>query len=74
MEKVELVKLLRGRVTKINTDLKFGFVYVPGLEPVFFGPTSEYNGASFEDLKCGDIVEIYVTDTIRGLFAKEVVI
>jgi cold shock CspA family protein len=59
-----------GRVTKINTELGYGFINVPKVGDVFFSAKTAFDGTAFESLKVNDLVRLSVTETERGLFAQ----
>jgi cold shock CspA family protein len=60
----------RGRISKLNPELGYGFVQCPMGEEVFFSPDTVLQGVVLEDLKVNDRVEVEVTETDRGAFAK----
>jgi cold shock CspA family protein len=59
-----------GKITKINNDLGYGFVSIPGKGEVFFSQDTQFLATSFEQLKINDTVQLLITETERGLFAK----
>lgn len=63
---------ISGTITKINTELNYGFIKVPKLGDVFFSEDSFFNGLAFDGLKVDQKVQLEVTETERGLFAKTV--
>lgn len=61
-----------GRIIKLNNELNYGFIKVPKLGDVFFSEDSSFDGLTFTGLKIDQKVQIEVTETERGLFAKSV--
>lgn len=64
--------LISGTITKINNDLRYGFIKCPKIGDVFFSSDTNFTGTSFENLKVDQKVQLEVTETERGLFAKMV--
>lgn len=58
-----------ARVTKINHELRYGFVKV-GSQEALFSDKTIYANTSFDKLKVGDIATVDVESTPRGFFAK----
>jgi len=59
-----------GVITKINEELRYGFVKVKEGEDVFFSDKTDYLEIGFERLKINDKVRVSVESTDRGPFAK----
>ena len=59
-----------GKITKINSELGYGFIQVPKLGDVFFSTETRFGDASFANLKIDQAVRISVTKTERGQFAS----
>ncbi len=59
-----------GRVTKINTELGYGFINVPKVGDVFFSAKTAFDGTAFETLQVNDLVQVLITETERGPFAQ----
>lgn len=65
---------MKGKVSKINTELGYGFVAVKGLEEVFFSEETLFINARLEDFKVGQCATITIVETPRGLFASDFLI
>jgi len=61
---------IRGKVSKINAELGYGFVICPKDGEVFFSTETTFSGASFDNLRVNDQVQIEIVNTERGLFAQ----
>ena len=70
--------IVKGKITiLINDDLKFGekmqygFIRVKGIEDdVFFNTLTSFEDVTFEELKIGDKVHVYVKQTDKGPLAE----
>ena len=70
--------LVSGKITILVDDkpesgnkIQYGFVKVKGMEEdVFFNTLSYFQNTSFENLKIGDRVRVFVKQTDRGPFAE----
>ena len=70
--------MVSGKITILVDDkpesgnrIQYGFVKVKGMqEDVFFNTLSSFQNTSFEDLKIGDRVCVFVKQTDRGPFAE----
>lgn len=71
-EKVLEVKgTAKGAVRRIMPDIGFGAVWdKKNKQDVYFSTVTQFTNTSYEDLNEGDIVEVLVVRTARGLFAK----
>ena len=71
-EKVLEVKgMAKGSIRRIMSDIGFGAVWdEKNKQDIFFSTMTEFSNISYEELNEGDIVEILVVKTARGLFAK----
>lgn len=63
-------KYITGSISKINTDLRYGFVEVPKMGKVFFSKNTVYANTTFTKLEIGMKVKISAKETERGLFAE----
>lgn len=61
---------VRGKVSKINAELGYGFVACPKNGEVFFSTETGFSGTSFEHLRLGDSVQVEIVETDRGQFAR----
>jgi cold shock CspA family protein len=62
---------ISGTITKLNDELKYGFIKVPKLGDVFFSEESKFTeGLIFDGLKVGQKLQIEMIKTERGMFAK----
>lgn len=61
---------VKGKISKIHSDLNFGMVSVPKHGKVFFSSETMFGSFSFNDFKTDDDVELEFIETERGLFAK----
>ncbi len=72
--------IVKGKITiLVDDDLEFGekmqygFIQVKGLEDdVFFNALTSFQNTSFEDLKIGDKVHVFVQKTKQGPLAESV--
>ena len=71
-EKVLEVKgTARGAIRRIMPDIGFGAIWdKKNKQDVYFSTVTEFTNTSYEKLNEGDIVEVLVVRTARGLFAK----
>ena len=71
-EKILEVKgTAKGTIRRIMPDIGFGaIVDKKNKQDVFFSTVTEFINTSYEELNEGDIVEVLVVRTSRGLFAK----
>jgi cold shock CspA family protein len=58
-----------GMITKINTELLYGFIAVKGSDDVFFSTETKFNNTTLLSLRVGDKVNFESQQTERGLFA-----
>lgn len=65
---------LKGKISKINSELGYGFVTVKGLGEIFFSEDTSFKNAEFKDLKIGQLVTIIATETPRGMFASSFIL
>ena len=72
-EKILEVKgMAKGAIRRIMPDIGFGaIVDKKNKQDVFFSTVTEFINTSYEELNEGDIVEVLVVRTSRGLFAKK---
>ena len=61
---------LIGKISKINTEYKYGFITTKDRKEVFFSLTTDFVQTSFDALSVNDAVNIVVEETNRGLFAR----
>ena len=71
-EKILEVKgTVKGAIRRVMPDIGFGAIWdKKNKQDVFFSTVTEFINTSYEELKEGDIVEVLVVRTARGLFAK----
>ena len=71
-EKVLEVKgTAKGAIRRIMPDIGFGAIWdKKNKQDVYFSTVTEFTNTSYEKLNEGDIVEVLVVRTARGLFAK----
>ncbi len=71
-EKVLEVKgTAKGAIRRIMPDIGFGAIWdKQNKQDVYFSTVTEFTNTSYEKLNKGDIVEVLVVRTARGLFAK----
>ena len=71
-EKILEVKgTAKGAIRRIMPEIGFGAVWdKKNKRDIFFSTVTEFNNTSYEKLNEGDIVEVLVVRTTRGLFAK----
>ncbi len=62
---------LKGKITKINKELGYGFVTVKKIGNVFFSEETKSEDIQFNDLKIDQPVTISAAETPRGLFATK---
>jgi hypothetical protein len=61
---------VKGKISKIHSDLDFGMVTVPKHGKIFFSSETVFGTSSFDEFKTDDDVELEFVETERGLFAK----
>jgi hypothetical protein len=61
---------VKGKISKIHSDLNFGMVTVPKHGKIFFSSETVFGNSSFDEFKTDDDVELEFVETERGLFAK----
>ncbi len=71
-EKILEVKgTAKGAIRRIMPDIGFGAIWdKKNKQDVFFSTVTKFINTSYEELNEGDIVEVLVVRTHRGLFAK----
>ena len=71
-EKILEVKgTAKGAIRRIMPDIGFGAIWdKKNKQDVYFSTVTEFINTSYEELNEGDIVEVLVVRTARGLFAK----
>lgn len=71
-EKVLEVKgIAKGAIRRIMPDIGFGAIWdKKNKQDVYFSTVTEFTNTSYEELNEGDVVEVLVVRTARGLFAK----
>ena len=62
-----------GKIIKINNELEYAFAFVEGIGKVFISPNTKYSEACFQNLTIGDIVQLSIEDTERGLHAAQLI-
>ncbi len=63
---------ITGTITKLNTELNYGFINVPKLGDVFFSEETQFSNLTFNALKVDQRVQVDIATTERGLFAKSI--
>ncbi len=61
---------VKGKISKIHSDLNFGMVTVPKYGKIFFSSETAFGSYSFDDFKTDEEVELEFIETERGMFAK----
>ena len=71
-EKVLEVKgTVKGTIRRVMPDIGFGAIWdKKNKQDIFFSTVTTFTNTAYENLKEGDIVEVLVVRTARGLFAK----
>ena len=71
-EKILEVKgTAKGTIRRVMPDIGFGAIWdKKNKQDVYFSTVTEFINTSYEALNEGDIVEVLVVRTARGLFAK----
>ena len=71
-EKILEVKgTAKGAIRRVMPDIGFGAVWdKKNKRDVYFSTVTEFINTSYDKLNEGDIVEVLVVRTARGLFAK----
>ena len=71
-EKVLEVKgTAKGAIRRVMPDIGFGAIWdKKNKQDVYFSTVTEFMNTSYKELNEGDIVEVLVVRTARGLFAK----
>ena len=71
-EKVlEVKRTAKEAIRRVMPDIGFDAIWdKKNKQDVFFSTVTEFINTSYEELKEGDIMEVLVVRTARGLFAK----
>lgn len=71
-EKILEVKgTTKGAIRRVMPDIGFGAIWdKKNKQDIFFSTVTEFINTSYGELNKGDIVEVLVVKTTRGLFAK----
>ena len=71
-EKILEVKgTAKGAIRRVMPEIGFGAIWdKKNKRDIFFSTVTEFLNTSYEELNEGDIVEVLVVRTARGLFAK----
>ena len=71
-EKILEVKgTAKGAIRRVMPEIGFGAIWdKKNKRDIFFSTVTEFLNTSYEKLNEGDIVEVLVVRTARGLFAK----
>ena len=68
---LETIGTAKGSILRIMPEIGFGAVWdKKNKQDVYFSTVTEFINTSYEELNEGDIVEVLVVRTARGLFAK----
>ena len=68
---LEVIGTAKGSVLRIMPEIDFGSIWdEKNKRKVYFSVATEFSNTSYSELNKGDIVEIFVVRTPRGLFAK----
>ena len=69
---LEVIGTAKGSISQMMPEIDFGEIWdKKNKREVYFSVLTEFANTSYSDLKEGDIVEMLVVRTGRGLFAKE---
>ncbi len=61
----------KGAIRRVMPDIGFGAIWdKKNKQDVYFSTVTKFINTSYEELNEGDIVEVLVVRTARGLFAK----
>jgi len=71
-EKILEVKgTAKGTIRRIMPEISFGAIWdKKNKQDVYFSTVTKFTNTSYEELNEGDVVEVLVVRTARGLFAK----
>jgi len=71
-EKVlEIKGTFKGTIRRVMPKIGFGAIWdKKNKQDVYFSTVTEFTNTSYEELNEGDVVEVLVVRTARGLFAK----
>lgn len=68
---LEIIGTANGSVLQMMPEINFGAIWdKKNKREVYFSIVTEFSNTSYSELKEGDIVEVLVVRTARGLFAK----
>lgn len=68
---LEVIGTAKGSVLRIMPEINFGSIWDnKNKGKVYFSIATKFSNTSYSKLNEGDIVEIFVVRTPRGLFAK----
>lgn len=68
---LEVIGTTKGSVLQMMPEINFGAIWdKKNKREVYFSIVTEFSNTSYSELKEGDIVEMLVVRTPRGLFAK----
>ena len=72
---LEVKGICKGTIRRIISELDCGFISNKKYkQDIFFSVFTEFTNTSFKALKKGDVVEVFVVRTSRGLFAKNLLL
>ena len=68
---LEVIGTVKGSILQIMPEINFGAIWdKKNKREVYFSIVTEFTNTSYSELNEGDIVEVLVVKTPRGLFAK----
>ena len=68
---LEILGPAKGAIRRVMPEIGFGAVWdKKNKRDVYFSTITEFINTSYENLNEGDLVEVLVVKTARGLFAK----
>ena len=72
---LEVIGTANGSVLRIMPEINFGSIWDnKNKRKVYFSIATEFSNTSYSELNEGDIVEISIVRTPRGLFAKNLLL
>ena len=72
---LEVKGICKGTIRRIISELGCGFISnKKHKQDICFSVLTEFKNTSYEALKEGDLVEVFVVKTSRGLFAKNLLL
>ncbi len=68
---LEVIGAGKGAIRRVMPEIGFGAIWdKKNKQDVYFSTVTEFINTSYKELNEGDIVEVLVVRTARGLFAK----